>query len=227
MSVAAPAAAGSTTTALAVERATRQGGRQSLGSGGLRRALRKREPAAEWGGWRVVGPHCVLRWSGDGRAGCALWSSRGGRWNEKRANKSGEFQSANSFFVFEPAPCAGPQLKAGAHARTSPVFTMPRPRPRPDPCDCFDCLDEPQPSTSADDPLPPHLASARQQPPPKCVLVVADGVLTGGAPRGVPADVATPHADAVARRGCVGVLSLREGGGSLLEQVVLGCGQVR
>lgn len=99
---------------------------------------------------------------------------------------------------------------------------MPRPRPRTDPCDCLDCAD-PVPSSSSS-PLPPHLASARQQPPPKCVLVLADGVLTEEA-TGVGS--LAPHADAVARRGCTGVLSLAEGAGSLLEQVVLGAGQVR
>ena len=99
---------------------------------------------------------------------------------------------------------------------------MPRPRPRPDPCDCFDCAD-PLPSPSSTTPLPPHLASARQQPPPKCVLVLADGVLTEETVGGSVA----PHTDAVARLGCTGVLSLAAGAGSLLEQVVLGAGQVR
>ena len=54
---------------------------------------------------------------------------------------------------------------------------MPRPRPRLDPCDCWDC--EPRdPGAGAAFP-DPALAAARQDPPPKCLVVVADGVLAG------------------------------------------------
>lgn len=95
---------------------------------------------------------------------------------------------------------------------------MPRPRPRLDPCDCWDC--EPRdPGAGAAFP-DPALAAARQDPPPKCLVVVADGVLAGidgHVPQGA---APAPHAAAVAARGATGLLALRSDGGTLLEQVL-------
>ena len=80
---------------------------------------------------------------------------------------------------------------------------MPRPRPRPAPCDCLECR-EPASVSSA-----PGLAdaAARQDPPPKLLLVFADGFLQ--ALRAESASLV--HLDAHAREGSLGMLALREG----------------
>lgn len=81
--------------------------------------------------------------------------------------------------------------------------TMPRPRPRPAPCDCLECR-EPTSASSA-----PGLAdaAARQDPPPKLLLIFADGFL-----QALQAESASlVHLDAHVREGSLGKLALREG----------------
>lgn len=94
---------------------------------------------------------------------------------------------------------------------------MPRPRPRLDPCDCWDC--EPRDLGAGASTPDPALAAARQEPPPKCLVVVADDVLTGADGSVPPEARPTPHAAAVAARGATGLLALRADG-SLLDQVL-------
>lgn len=80
---------------------------------------------------------------------------------------------------------------------------MPRPRPRPAPCDCLECR-EPASASSA-----PGLAdaAARQDPPPKLLLIFADGFL-----QALQAESAgLVHLDAHVREGSLGMLALREG----------------
>ena len=80
---------------------------------------------------------------------------------------------------------------------------MPRPRPRPAPCDCLECR-EPAGASCV-----PGLAdaAARQDPPPKLLLIFADGFLQAESAR--PASLV--HLDAHVREGSLGMLAMREG----------------
>ena len=92
---------------------------------------------------------------------------------------------------------------ASSHLLKGTCTGMPRPRPRPAPCDCLECR-EPANASSA-----PGLAdaAARQDPPPKLLLVFADGFL-----RALQAESGgLVHLDAHVQEGSLGMLALREG----------------
>lgn len=129
---------------------------------------------------------------------------------------------------------------------------MPRPRPRRDPCDCRDCLedgeigaataaalqqgggigfldgivDKEEPSattsTSTSTPALTGTRAARQDPPPRALVLLCDGMLSGLIDDSIERSRAEsvseaacsssssfPHLDAVARGGAVGTLALR------------------
>lgn len=102
---------------------------------------------------------------------------------------------------------------------TSAVFVkgrgvMPRARQRIVQCDCFDCVEDqggPRPGTTSE--LSERVA--RQEPPPKCLLILGSGFLqaapNGAATAQTNLDAANiPHLDKAARDGCSGLLSVRQ-----------------
>lgn len=96
------------------------------------------------------------------------------------------------------------------HQRLLAGMPRARPRPEPEPCDCLECR-EPAgaaPSQGAAD------AAARQAPPPKCLVLFADGVLPAleaadraAGQHGAPL---LPHLDGLVREGSLGTLAVRE-----------------
>jgi hypothetical protein len=91
---------------------------------------------------------------------------------------------------------------------------MPRPRFQREPCDCIDCNDLLRVPRAADQDV--RHSAALQDPPPKCLIVYADGILLpappsgGGAAAGISLDHAVcPHLDGVARDGCCGMLAVQ------------------
>ena len=87
---------------------------------------------------------------------------------------------------------------------------MPRPRPRPqrEPCDCLDCSDRVTSSTVG--PQSGKGGPARQDPPPKSLLVyVANAACTLPDGSAALAEAETPHLDAVVRDGYSGLLAFQ------------------
>lgn len=89
---------------------------------------------------------------------------------------------------------------------------MPRPRTRPlvEPCDCLECrepLNSEAPQGAGD-------AAARQEPPPKSLIVFADGFLqtlqVATSDKRAPAPSIHPHLDSIVREGNLGVLASRD-----------------
>lgn len=88
---------------------------------------------------------------------------------------------------------------------------MPRQRQRIVFCDCFDCIDRPEQSELTDAELSACEAVARQEPPPKGLLIVGTGLLQRAADDGVVNvdDFVLPHLNRVVKEGALGMLALR------------------
>lgn len=77
-------------------------------------------------------------------------------------------------------------------------------------CDCFDC----QPSAPAFADASESVAAARQDPPPKCLVIYTDPIRTS--PEAGTSAASTfqygkvPSLDALAQRGCCGFVSYRD-----------------
>lgn len=91
---------------------------------------------------------------------------------------------------------------------------MPRARLRREPCDCLDCR---EPASGAT-PATASAAVARQEPPPKSLVLCLAGA---PAPRGDDADgPELPHLDAAVAAGWAGLLACRAGGPPLPLQLL-------
>ncbi|PNW82605.1 hypothetical protein CHLRE_06g285850v5 [Chlamydomonas reinhardtii] len=89
---------------------------------------------------------------------------------------------------------------------------MPRLRQRIVYCDCFDCADRPAESTLTPEQLDAATAVARQEPPPKALLIFVTGMLLA-ADGSTNLDVHTlPHCNLLVREGNLGLLATRGGG---------------
>ncbi|PNH06482.1 hypothetical protein TSOC_007171 [Tetrabaena socialis] len=107
---------------------------------------------------------------------------------------------------------------------------MPRQRQRIVYCDCFDCVDRPEQPSLTPAQLDAATAVARQEPPPKALLLYASGLLleSDGA---TTLDACTlPHCNLLVREGNLGLLAVRRAAGSdaphpALEELsqLLGC----
>lgn len=94
---------------------------------------------------------------------------------------------------------------------------MPRHRQRIVFCDCLDCTDRSNEQLPSGDQLAACEAAARQEPPPKCLVILASGFVQPSAPPtagGEPAsntldDDTYPHLDGLVRDGHVGFLASR------------------
>ncbi|KAG2490051.1 hypothetical protein HYH03_011516 [Edaphochlamys debaryana] len=91
---------------------------------------------------------------------------------------------------------------------------MPRLRQRIVYCDCFDCVDRPEATALSQAQLDAATAVARQEPPPKALVIFASGVIvphvdeTGTAVTTL--DTCTlPHCNLVVREGNLGMLAVR------------------
>ena len=91
---------------------------------------------------------------------------------------------------------------------------MPRPRFQREPCDCIDCNDVQRVAPAAEQDA--RHSAALQDPPPKCLILYADGALMpaarteGNAAAGTSLDHAMcPHLDGIARDGCCGMLAVQ------------------
>ncbi|KAI7846349.1 hypothetical protein COHA_000186 [Chlorella ohadii] len=92
---------------------------------------------------------------------------------------------------------------------------MPRAKLRREPCDCLDCREP----AAGSQPATASAAIARQQPPPKSLVVCLTGALTEpGASSLGEADV--PHLDALVAAGWAGLLACRAGGPPLVQQLL-------
>lgn len=90
---------------------------------------------------------------------------------------------------------------------------MPRARLRREPCDCLDCR---EPAGAAA--LPSGSAAvARQDPPPKSLVVCLTGALQ---PAATPQEAGLPHLDALVAAGWAGLLACRAGGPPLPHQLL-------
>lgn len=88
---------------------------------------------------------------------------------------------------------------------------MPRQRQRVVFCDCYDCVDRPAQASLSEDGLKAAVAVARQEPPPKGLLVVASGFLRYE-DKQVNLDACTlPHLNHLVNEGNLGFLSSRQG----------------
>jgi hypothetical protein len=92
---------------------------------------------------------------------------------------------------------------------------MPRPKLQRQPCDCMDCMDSSR--NIFEVACGSHIPLARQEPPPKSLIVYLSGALAQDPQeRGTTLDTATrPHLDAVVRDGWTGLLMFRTGPGAL------------
>ena len=87
---------------------------------------------------------------------------------------------------------------------------MPRPKLHRAACDCLDCeQDVSKPALSAE-----SSAAARQDPPPKCLLIHAEPAWPYDRDRTAEASTsgaaAAPYLDRLARQGCCGLVSYQE-----------------
>lgn len=87
---------------------------------------------------------------------------------------------------------------------------MPRPRLRREPCDCLDCR---EPAGGA---APASAAIARQEPPPKSLVLCLSRALVPGALQ----EAHTPHLDALVGAGWAGLLACRADGPALPLQLL-------
>lgn len=83
---------------------------------------------------------------------------------------------------------------------------MPRPRPVREPCDCLDCADAPGPPTTV------ALAIARQEPPPKSLIIVLHDAIDTDDTAQAASDC--PHVTALVRDGCTGLLAFAYSSGT-------------
>jgi hypothetical protein len=108
--------------------------------------------------------------------------------------------------------------------------TMPRARQRVVVCDCFDCREQPASSDVTQHLSAANEAVARQEPPPKCLLLVMDGFLLPDPQNGGDTTLdacALPHMDTCARDGQLTLLALRKAADNLSElQQLMGEAQV-
>ena len=115
---------------------------------------------------------------------------------------------AAAFVPTEQAHSRALQIELGPEKHFLATGTgpaMPRPRPRPAPCDCLECR---EPATPSSAPVRAD-AAARQDPPPRLLLIFADGFLQAlEAASAGPASLA--HLNAHVREGSLGMLAARE-----------------
>lgn len=87
---------------------------------------------------------------------------------------------------------------------------MPRKRQRIVFCDCFDCVDRPEQPELSKEQLDAATAVARQEPPPKALIVCASGFLAHSAADGPNLEACSlPHLNRAVREGCLGMLAAR------------------
>mmetsp|Transcript_14463 Transcript_14463/g.31358 ORF Transcript_14463/g.31358 Transcript_14463/m.31358 type:complete len:439 (+) Transcript_14463:114-1430(+) len=89
---------------------------------------------------------------------------------------------------------------------------MPKPRARQRIvfCDCFDCIDRQAPSVASEAALQACDAAARQEPPPKALVLYGSGFLRS-CPDGINVDICTmPHLDKIVVDGSLGLLAVRK-----------------
>ncbi|KAK9823699.1 hypothetical protein WJX72_004744 [[Myrmecia] bisecta] len=89
---------------------------------------------------------------------------------------------------------------------------MPRPKFKRVPCDCLDCREEGLQPINVEAAVAASSASARQDPPPKCLIVFADRFLQADSSTGNTSlsSAECPHLHGVARDGSSGLLALRQ-----------------
>ena len=87
--------------------------------------------------------------------------------------------------------------------------SMPRKRLHRERCECLDCRPVIPPSVTT----PESVAAARQDPPPKCLVIYTDSVQAEGenAVLCTTDDETLPYLHAVTKRGCCGLVSYRQG----------------
>ncbi len=108
-----------------------------------------------------------------------------------------------------------PGLQATPHTLNPLLhFAMPRPRFRRELCDCLDCVDPSRRVDPAEQAV--RHSAALQDPPPKCLIVFADGTLLPASQEAGPPGTVTslnrahhPHLDGMARDGCSGLLAVQ------------------
>lgn len=86
---------------------------------------------------------------------------------------------------------------------------MPRPRFKREPCDCIDCTDPLRTTPPADQDV--RHSAALQDPPPKCLVIFADGAVLAASAGTTLYDASCPHLDGIARDGCCGMLAVQSG----------------
>lgn len=89
--------------------------------------------------------------------------------------------------------------------------TMPRQRQRIVFCDCYDCVDRPATATLSPEGLKAAEAVARQEPPPKGLVILASGFLVHQEGQ-LNLDACTlPHLNRLVHEGNLGFLASRQG----------------
>jgi len=90
-------------------------------------------------------------------------------------------------------------------------------------CDCLDCQDQPAASDVAAYLSPANEAAAKQEPPPKALVICATGFVQAD-PAGAPTTsldaCSLPHLDKYTREGQLTVLATRAGPASDLQQLL-------
>lgn len=103
---------------------------------------------------------------------------------------------------------------------------MPRQRQRIVFCDCYDCVDRPATSSLSEDGLKAAEAVARQEPPPKGLIILASGFLLHQEGQ-LNLDACTlPHLNRLVHEGSLGFLASREadtGAACALRSLNMGC----
>ncbi len=87
---------------------------------------------------------------------------------------------------------------------------MPRQRQRIVFCDCYDCVDRPQQPSLSSEQLDAATAVARQEPPPKALIIYATGMVSSSDGLTNLEACTLPHCDMVVRDGNLGMLAVRK-----------------
>ncbi|GFR47016.1 hypothetical protein Agub_g8700, partial [Astrephomene gubernaculifera] len=87
---------------------------------------------------------------------------------------------------------------------------MPRQRQRIVYCDCFDCRDRPQEEALTPEQLDAATAVARQEPPPKALVLYATGIVQASNGTTNLDSCTLPHCNLIVREGNLGLLAVRK-----------------
>jgi hypothetical protein len=101
---------------------------------------------------------------------------------------------------------------SGCHVFVYVSDSMPQPRQRIVFCDCLDCVEQPAATDVPTASSAANEAAAKQEPPPKCLLLHLSGVLLPGTSSSQPSILEAlrlPHLDKATREGCLTLLAAR------------------